>query len=236
MPLSSEEALREVAAASCEHSFRCQRESAASYTLETCIEWRAQNDRFSRIEAAINAGRVNFDPDAAERCATAVESAACNVLPDELEDCRAAFAGTRVDGQSCWIDEECVEPSSCRQMILGQCGQCVARIAEGQPCDSANAYNCDRHLHCRNQRCERLPVEGQPCVDGICDVGFSCVTMNNVATCRGWAAEGQTCQLQATNGVLLAPICAPYNDLFCSALPPDLGVCESVTRVGVGDS
>ena len=132
------------------------------------------------VVAAIDAGKVTFDSNAAAACSAAIASATCDatmsepgrVLPDP---CYGIIAGTVAPGGTCGIDEECVsQVCSLTPGCTGTCcpGTCAAGAAPARP------------------------QLGDTCGGSVSSVGGACVNSfcdSNSSTCKPYVAASSAC-------------------------------------------
>jgi hypothetical protein len=116
-------------------------------------------------DVAVNLGRVNA-------CLASVASpeAACPVA-EELpgEDCRGIFVGRVQPNGVCARSEQCAFGYGCTASV-DQCGTCVQRNGDGQPCDPGG---CLPGLACVRENNDRIcratppppPAVGDPCTE-----------------------------------------------------------------------
>jgi hypothetical protein len=156
--------------------------------------------------------------------------------------CSALISGSCVDGAFCQTTG-----------TSGSTGTCVAKLGAGQPCTST-VGQCLPGLICLGGSaiCGKLPAEGSPCADGLCDgendycdpttglcaprvgpggacpTGSECVAyaMCDPAadTCVALGAAGTPCSTTAPNPCLGSLTCAAATGV-CSP-PPPAAVCQ----------
>jgi hypothetical protein len=189
-----------VASARCERLVRC----GLFAERTTCDAYFRKRPDLG-LRAAINAGKVTFDGNAAEACQAALAALSCDdasrearVLPDA---CDQMFGGTADLGEVCQRDQECIS-GACDQndaCPANMCcaGTCVAndRVEIGGPC-TTNA-GCVADSFCGPEGvCKELAKIGEECRrDGDCDYGLGCIgpTEQMPGRCRETPAIGGSC-------------------------------------------
>jgi hypothetical protein len=156
------------------------------------------------LEAAIDAGKIEYDEDAAEDCLAAIADASCDPSARSAripaEACSDVYSGTGGMGAACAFDEECASdncmvPPCQMACCLGTCGARIPTVAVGQSCANAG---CGHEAFCDivDDLCKALKPTGATCMVGDeCDFGLACVTMPTtmVATCKALPALGEPC-------------------------------------------
>jgi hypothetical protein len=123
--------------------------------------------KLDKFDASLAAGRLEYDPDAAEKCAADLASLDCTELTGNLslatasDDCRSTFIPQVAAGEGCEIDQDCV---------TGYCG----------PSDGPLVWAC-----------ATPPGLGDPCPEGDCAGNSYCKPDN--ATCTEKKANGESC-------------------------------------------
>lgn len=169
------------------------------------------------IQADVDAGIVNYDADAAERCLDLFSQVInCELtlggdLAKELNDaCDAIFSGTVDEGGDCFEDEQCAgdnatcDGSTCPGQT-GTCsaGQAVADAEIGQDCTNAD---CVAGAYCPNatHTCAARVEAGGDCADldacvehTICDFDLQA----GMGTCVAQVGEGETCDPMVLFGI-----------------------------------
>lgn len=174
------------------------------------------------IEAAIERGTVEYDPQAARRCVT--ELADGCLIEGGLSihpSCREVFRGLVPLGESCTLSEECVAGSRCdAELLVDACvpGECVALLPLGAVCgegDECLPPEGAGFISCRSNGgsddvCVALEltlggVEDEPCGSldedglergyGLCAADFFCDDPDDdgVGTCQPPLANGAAC-------------------------------------------
>ncbi len=191
--------------------------SRLARTIDPCPE---------ALIAALDAGSVRYDGQAAARCLEDQQTL-CEV---RLEACpgAAVFVGTRAEGASCALDQECsaglwcsfsgttcpgtcqkhaalgdvtTEPSACAtETVLqldGGSFRCINRLGAGQPCDPQSGAICSEGLSCEERACVPVAELGAACsATRRCRYGLVCVADR----CATFARRGEPCsRLFASN-------------------------------------
>lgn len=173
------------------------------------------------IEAAIDAGKLKYDGEAAADCFDALGSASCTRSANHIDACDKIFAGTIADGGTCAFDEECVSQScNVPDCTMACCtGTCVPERpvpAIGQPC----TFECVEGAYCgSDSTCQATLPKGAACDDQLaCNEGLYCA--GSSTTTAG------TCTELPTTGEACTTACAAIGDR-CSA-----GTCKPVGLLG----
>lgn len=148
-------------------------------------------------KASIEAGRAEYDADAAGECVAVLQGLSCaqfaaNAIPTSPTGCRPFLIPKVGDGGACTQDYECTS-NNCEGASnpIGEPsteGQCKPIPAEGQPCDD----NCTEGLFCGSgpsgKVCQPTRADGEQCnLDEQCTSDY-CDT-----TARMCAQEPVTC-------------------------------------------
>lgn len=199
--------------AQCANLFRCANRHggaglrAAYGTEDRCVaESAAATGIFGQPQQAlIEANRVRFDADAAERC-LALWADSCMDSFERDAVCASVWVGVVADGDGCVDDAECA--SGVCTGSLEACGSCAASVALGGECDEERpcAPSEDGAIECYSpdgspRVCvlrapfEADAVEGDPCVrietgDVGCGVGLFC----SYGICAARAELGAPCE------------------------------------------
>jgi hypothetical protein len=181
------------------------------------------------IEAAIDAGKVKYDGDAAQDCFDALEDASCMRDSEQIDACDRIFKGTIPDGGMCAFDEECVSdscnvPDCTMACCTGTCTPGRPLPTIGQPC----TFECVEGAYCGNDStCQAVLPKGAACEDSLaCDRGLYCAgsTGTTAGTCAAYPKTGEPCTTtcgaigdRCANGTctpmgLLGAACASNND------------------------
>jgi hypothetical protein len=116
-------------------------------------------------------------------------------------DCVASLEAIIGD---CSIGDDANWPTACDAMLVGA-------VPEGGTCDDSD--ECVGNLDCRNDRCTRMPTQGEMCADGSCADDLYC---RDDDRCHAYAAFGASCadsdvycgdDLQCSSAT---DTCAPY--------------------------
>ncbi len=205
-PVALADVDRQALDAVCQQFVRCGLVSS----VEVCEPAIAQIPTSVALAAAVDAGQVIFDGDAARACFAAIADAACEVTAVAYrarpEACLTIFRGTVAEGGACTLDQECVSqrcpaPACDQACCPGTCagGDAPALAAAGASCETAT---CDAASYCDQVDHTCMPLKGanascesfDECADGL-----YCLLSG---TCGSLPAEGQTCDVdgcQRTN-------------------------------------
>jgi hypothetical protein len=105
----------------CDNAFACKStfptdqgvtfDQAFGATASACYTQINQYNPPAMVEAAITAGKIDFDGAAAKTCLAGIAMTACATLwangPDEPAACAGVFSGKVADGAACTVDLEC---------------------------------------------------------------------------------------------------------------------------------
>lgn len=171
----------------------------------------------AELEAAVAAGKVKYDGDAAGECLDAIGGRSCNPGDENARVAPAAcdnmIKGTVADGGQCFNSGECVSGSctltDCTDACCpGTCDPTVAEAAIGASCATAD---CVDGAFCNAQNtCEALKASGATCTSSSeCAYGTRC--LGTPQTCQAPPAKGAACVV--TNGT---PTCGTTG-LVCDA-------------------
>lgn len=212
--VSLDEFATQQVAADCERSVACgfapDQAACVAATLDPSVH---HTHHYDTLIADIGNGTVAYDGGAFARCLDSIRSKGCmldgaQVTAGEL-DCLRAFRGTVARGDTCFIDEECVEgiPGACEYSTgcapfaccAGTCGgPLVLDLAAGSPC---TGRECALGTYCKfsgtfTGTCtptidgEDAPCDPQATIDGCSNPRYCDAT---TSTCRTPLAEGATC-------------------------------------------
>jgi hypothetical protein len=153
--------------------------------------------------AAVNAGKVHYDPDKARECLNSI-SGSCdrNVFSrgDNNAACDETFTGTVAAGGPCAIDEECVSQSCDVQACPDACcqGTCTGdaptpRPRVGESC--ATNYNCSGSFCDETTMiCTAYRALGETCTSTSECAQGSCSNM----VCTAYPGPGDACSSTTT--------------------------------------
>lgn len=156
--------------------------------------------------AAIQAGRLLYDPILAKTCVDTTTAATCEGVPEVLENLEAVpacatFISPGVElGGDCETDSECIGDSHCVGSLDNgnAAGTCTARPGDGEACDLIP--KCIEGFHCEADVCVADVALGQSCEGAnVCVEGAFCkgfAASPDVGTCAstGAVADGEACE------------------------------------------
>jgi hypothetical protein len=144
-------------------------------------------------------------------CIDALANRSCDrtdaTVREVPRECELFFKGTRMSGETCFVDEECIS-QSCSGNSGPECnpGQCigdtvpvVTKNSIGGNCFSqtgcvSGAY-CDQDLSV----CTALKASGTLCAQDLeCAYGLGCVGTTGSSTCAALPTVGQPCNTDGT--------------------------------------
>ncbi|MCY1075819.1 Dickkopf N-terminal cysteine-rich domain-containing protein [Archangium lansingense] len=207
--------------ADCRNRVRCGEAESVETCLEALYRNTAVDDACMAREAyAVARGHGTYDAQQARTCLNAyMETAACHLRMEDLEECRGVFAGSVPVNGACEVNEECTPdaycdltadacPGTCRsRKEVGQpaadtreCaqglyrswnGMCAAPAQVGESC--ASSVSCVHNAFCNSttELCEPQRVEGEACKRGYeCMRGLACPD----GTCVPLRGPGESCE------------------------------------------
>lgn len=186
--------------AECERLTRCGLFGDAS----TCRKYFRKTQDES-LNAAVDAGKIRFDPVAGVSCNRALASRSCDITVLDGREippvCKRVLVGTVGSGATCAADRECATarcdaPTCSRSTCcFGGCEPFVAPSKLDEACDRASG--CVAAAFCgRDGECRPLSNANGPCdVDTDCIAGLGCTgaTELEVGTCRPLPKLGEGC-------------------------------------------
>ncbi|HEV8247253.1 MAG TPA: Dickkopf N-terminal cysteine-rich domain-containing protein [Polyangiaceae bacterium] len=176
-------------------------------------------EELSRIQAAIDAGKVVYHGDKIDACAEEIRMRDCaGFLERESDLCRAALDGTVALDGDCTMDEECSGVAYCD--FAAACpGTCKPLEPAGSTCGADS--DCASGLVCSGttQRCVEPAGPGDLCKGGEpdCALGYICAgaddANNTPGNCRSYdevfnGSDGAACDPVATELCDLGLVCA----------------------------
>jgi len=231
MPLDAgvvprEEVARRLATVECESMLRCLPVNTMLWSnLTGCIA--SDTRQLQAWDVALwarasEAGELEFDPEAFDRCLERIRTAACTGRPFPIyQACREAFRGQLPDGEACHAEFECQPGSTCAREPATCPGECTPQSALGEPC--VGEYSCGEDAQCVSNRCVRLWPEGADCTGGAgrCAEGLRCyVGARGSARCER-VDEARAAGLGASCDPQVGPYCP--GDLVCAC---DESICR----------
>lgn len=191
--------------AECKRSFSCESKEWDPDAGRECSESDTLSpERYAihRLLAAAEMGLVTYDDDAAFMCALSL-SALCDDRIYSFEtspSCQAVFTGTVVEGEPCFIDEQCVSrrcvgaTESSTACTVGTCGAPTATAQMGEscaelPCAATDGF--DPRAFCSEaQVCEPARRAGESCrTTADCELALWCAN----DTCAPVTYPGDRC-------------------------------------------
>lgn len=201
--------------ASCGIQTRC----AGFPDVATCKASLVSNT--AHLVAGVNAGRIQYDGNAAAACIDIIGSLGCNLTdtPDNPPvACANTFKGSVLAGGTCYGNEECVS-GECGNMSCPSSGTCCSGTCEdGSPASNPVPAGGD---------CSRA---GVTCADGTRCMGSSDLG----AVCTPGAALGEACATSGMGGIecLNHGVCLPSSSALggtCAAPPAEGEACDTMT-------
>jgi hypothetical protein len=225
-----EEYPRDLEEAICEwqhgcHLFERQRDCVAALAID-------RDPAFDYLRIAVDAGRIEFDADAAERCFDAIRERGCEErYPDEEPACAAVLRGRMGRNGPCMASAECADdgicgfdPSCSEQCCVGACRVRADPLAIGEPC--GGSISCVEEGYCDFASATPLCVKRVE-AGGDCSLGQACDESSGCdgATCRAYkdVEEGERCDGSYTRCVEPARCFYEADDVERCRIAPQLG-------------
>lgn len=236
----------------CERLVRC----GLLATDEACTAFFRTPDE-DDLYAAIDAGKIRYDGEAARRCLDARAELPCDETSHEvrtlIEACDRMLVGTLEVGVPCAFDREC-SSDSCDAPVCppDTCctGTCLATRVAAADAPCATDEECVLETFCSRQGlCSPLAARAQPCrLDAHCDHGLACIGATELqdGVCRALPLLGESCpytrcaELGATcnSAEICVPIglpgtpCTTGSDCSPFTVCGPSGLCIDVPRLG----
>jgi hypothetical protein len=155
------------------HLFERSDDCIAALTIE-------HDPRFEYLRTAVDAGRIEFDSDAAARCFDAIRGRGCeDRYPEEEPACAGVLRGRMGRNGPCMDSTECAgdaicgfDPSCSEQCCVGACRVLAAPLALGEPCGGSSTP-CVEEGFCDNSSATPTCV-ARVKAGGDCSLGQSC--------------------------------------------------------------
>jgi hypothetical protein len=176
------------------------------------VQRQIEEDSFSALEAAVDAGRVEYRPRYLNACTDAIRELGCDQYSDRAPTpCEKLLEGQLEVGDACSIDEECSPGSFCDAQTSCP-ALCVELRPAGEPCSEDE--DCRDGLICSSQivpsRCTAPAGLGEACEGTAgppCQFGLFCAG----------DAAGRTCvQPDQVFVAGAGQACDPEGASFCS--------------------
>lgn len=212
----------------CEYLVRCH-----FFPDQATCDANTVNDRgVVQAVAAVSAGVLTYDADAARSCIDAIGAEDCYsnvVLPRDLrQKCDGVFGGRKGEGEPCFQAIECegvdalCEGSCTDSCCQGTCVLAAAAVPVGDACDQATT--CEDGSYCQLDDmgvgvCAEKVGPGEVCdSENACVEGYACDPSS--AKCFKQALSGAQCNpdLAADGCAALSEYCHP-EDRKCVAQP-----------------
>ncbi len=192
---------------------------------------------FDVLQAAIDSGEVNYDPDLVGRCRALFEVEPClysfffgvPTIDEMMAACPYSWKngyGNVPAGEPCMTVISCDRNSEC--VFDGQCpGTCQAVAAEGETCGDPSGTQCSFRdsLVCEGGTCRSVPHEGWPCEsDEECNGATCNRELSVIGVCDPGAREGEPCRDSA------GEYCLAH--LGCNTGGAETGVCSMAAAEG----
>jgi hypothetical protein len=186
-------------------------------TCEATIQ--IDDDETLTLIAAVDAGKVRYDGNAARTCLNHYPTTTCSfsafLNPDP--SCAATFTGTVAMGGTCAINQECANQAPCTytpmcspstMCCMGTCGAPPGQV--GAPCNATGNSPCATGLYCSTSKAntcqQHIAMAG-----ATCDAGQSCAGPLVCDFCTG---RTNTCVMPPATGAT----CTPMTGIGCADL------------------
>jgi len=206
--------------------------AALNEDCQNYLERLFREQALGNLEAAIEAGTVEYHPEALAGCVAALDQTACDAT--QLPPCEQLFVGTKQTGEDCSIDQECGYDSEC---LPGPAcpGKCAKRGGIGAVCNSVN--HCAQELECvepasGDGKCVAPLGAGKACnaaspCGGLLDcIGVDTDDPQSMGTCQNRdaiysASENEACSLTGVR-----QLCRPGLSCVFAETTAGLGTCQ----------
>lgn len=171
----------------------------------TCLAAVRVDPSVVQAVAAVQGGRLAYNPGAARQCVDTIRSYTCSgdtLMPRPLrEACDGVFGNRLGEGEACFSASECegldavCEGSCTDSCCQGTCKLAAAGAAPGQPCDAMTP--CREGYYCGSDgmggvACVVKPGPGEDCTaSSSCVAGYACDPAT--LTCFKQADSGAAC-------------------------------------------
>ncbi len=150
-----------------------------------------------KAEAAIAAGRGQYDAEVAGACEATFAARGCTGSPQNdfaalVEDCTGMYRGLQAADAPCLSDAECVPGTTCIGESGTTEGTCQAYLALGAACTPNSQPPCASGLYCDGAACATRKAAGAACAASTeCAAGLECDANNQCATVVLTTCDGQ---------------------------------------------
>jgi hypothetical protein len=173
---------------------------------------------------ALAAPGTGNSPDAVERCVASYGSLSCTDFLNGIPPVACTPAGSRAIGDPCTFNGQC-ESAFCARARNSACGTCAAPPSVGDPCLDGNCAHGQTCVNSTNT-CQAIVAGGQPCDGQTCTALYNCVAADTVNMGPG------TCEMAgASVNVACGPGtagCAGVLGLACGG-PAGAKTCITIT-------
>jgi hypothetical protein len=190
------------------YSARTRKQLSTAAPRAACPEMLAEYYVAIPSLGSVEAGRIDFDEDAASACLDEyrayLEADGCPDLDDWWDACDNVLAPAVPEGGDCLHPSDCIGETYCTNSVVDrvcEMGTCEPTLAEGQTCTSAAPWGeCGDDLSCEYDgeawRCsapEPPPEEGDECNISRCGGELLCHDRENVCVTAQFAEIGDVC-------------------------------------------
>ena len=121
----------------------------------------------------LSAADTGQTPDGMERCAGGYDSASCTDFLNGIPPVACTPAGSRAVDAPCAFNGQC-QSAFCARAKSSACGMCASPPSVGDPCLDGNCAHGQTCLG-GNNTCQAIVAAGQPCDGPTCSGGDNCV-------------------------------------------------------------
>jgi len=236
-----------VAKATCDLAVEC----GGYPDVRTCMDVSYVKEPSTYLDAALDAGRVDYDSAQAYRCVRAIKKLKCHRGEDQSEvevDCQGIMSGNVEPEQPCMLGAECAgelsvcgfDPTCTDACCPGACRFIPGPFAAGEPCDMGQ--RCESGTFCKFDLqggepaavCTERARRGEPCELSDYGLSDSCVEgtfCNDDQVCERPRKGGEACSDDRQ--------CAPKShcdDEVCVSLAKKGDPCENTRDCLRGDT
>jgi hypothetical protein len=132
---------------------------------------------------ALAAPGTGNSPDATERCVSSFGGLSCTDFLNGSPPVACTPAGSRAVGEPCAFNGQCGS-AFCARAKTSVCGTCAAPPSVGDPCLDGNCAHGQTCVNSTNT-CQAIVAGGQPCDGQTCSAGYNCVAADVINTGPG---------------------------------------------------
>jgi hypothetical protein len=169
--------------------------------------FQCDDEEMQEMQAAVDAGRIAYDGQAARACMNILKSSDCadieNIFGEGAEECEMVFTGLVSTGGECYDGDECTSGHYCDETLEKCPGECVAYKQIDESCEydecDPDVAECSWQLNI----CVELGDVGDSCEDVWCKEGLECDYESYPQVCFEPGSAGDSCEfIDHCSGVL----------------------------------